>query len=167
MVQIDLMEILQEKNRAKFEMFLRSLENGQVSEEDEADFFKEAPQDWLSDYLDVTFPQKASERVLMVVGSDTLLQKSHDLWGFWDENVHWVFASGTHSVCERVLSCMKSAPGYEAEELMLRRNSRDLLVLWLEKFKSLSEDGERIICEDNSLQELKNLYIEKMITNPY
>ena len=167
MKNTNLLGILKEKNRNKYEQFLQTSDMAKVTAEEELEFFKTAPEDWLADYISVTYPQIASERVLMVTANVEVLKKAYDMWGFWDENIKWLFMSATHNVCIKVLSCMTDNPGYGAEMLMIKRNSRELLQLWLEKFSGLSEDAERLLHEDNSLQELKSLYIEKMITGSY
>ena len=139
------------------------MEIGKISEEEETEFFKLAPDEWKFDYISVSYPQPASERVLMISGSFETLKKSYDLWGFWDENVNWALVSGTHEVCKKIILCMTYRPGTEAEKLMLKRNSRELFTLWLEKYKSLSEDAEKLINEDIKLSQLKNIYIEQQI----
>lgn len=163
MKNTNLLELLKEKNRIDYESFLKTMEIGKISEEEETEFFKLAPDDWKYDYISVSYPQPASERVLMISGSLETLKRSCDLWGFWDENVNWAFLSGTHEVCKKIIACMTSRPSYEAEELMLKRNSRELLSIWLDKYKSLSEDGERLINDDIKLLQLKNIYIEEQI----
>ena len=75
----------------------------------------------------------------------------------------WVLVSGTHEVCKTVISSLKSRPGTEIELLMLKRNSRELLAMWLEKYEYLAEDSERLLHEDSSLFILKNMYIEDQI----
>lgn len=163
MKNTNLLELLKEKNRSDYESFLKTMEIGKISEEEETEFFKSAPDDWKSSYISVSYPQPASERVLMISGSMETLKKSYELWGFWDENVNWAFLSGTHEVCKKIILCMTYRPSTESEILMLKRNSRELLTLWLEKYKSLSEDAEKLINDDIELLLLKNIYIEQQI----
>ncbi|MBQ7304024.1 MAG: hypothetical protein IJW75_03810 [Alphaproteobacteria bacterium] len=51
------------------------MEVGKVTAEEESEFFKTAPDDWIADYISVTYPQPASERILMVSGSEETLKK--------------------------------------------------------------------------------------------
>ncbi len=163
MLNTNLLTILKEKSRINYENFLKTMEVGKVTAEEEAEFFKTAPDDWIADYISVTYPQPASERILMVSGSEETLKKSYDLWGFWDENVNWAFACSTEKVCKRIISCMSYYPGYEAENLMLNRNSNDLLKLWVEKYKTLSEESEKRLHEELKLAGLKESYILSQI----
>lgn len=163
MKAVHFLEILKENDLAKFENFLKNMEIGEVDSKDEVEFFREAPEDWKQKYIEVSYPCPASERVLMVLGEPETLKKSYDLWGFWDENVNWIFVSGTHDVCKKVLTCMTYQPSCEAEILMLKRNSRELLSIWLEKYGSLSEDGEKLLHEESGLQHLKSIYIDEQI----
>ena len=103
----------------------------------------------------------------MISGSVETLKKSYDLWGFWEENVNWAFLSATHEVCKKLITCMTSRPSYEAEKQMLLRNSRELFTMWIEKYKVLSEDAEKLINEDIKLGHLKSIYIEFQINDPF
>ncbi len=158
-----LMALLKEKDLAKFENFLQMMEPGSIASEDEVEFFECAPDEWKLKYLDVSYPGTQAERVMMVKGSPEVLKKSCRLWSFWEDNVKWVLVSGTHEVCKTVISSLNSRPGTEIEILMLKRNSRELLTMWLEKYECLAEDSERLLHEDSSLFILKNMYIEDQI----
>ncbi len=158
-----LMALLKEKDLVRFENFLQTMTPGSIALEDEIEFFKCAPDEWKLKYLDVSYPCIQAERVMMVKGSSEVLKKSCHLWSFWEDNVKWVLVSGTHEVCKTVISSLKSRPGTEIELLMLKRNSRELLAMWLEKYEYLAEDSERLLHEDSSLFILKNMYIEDQI----
>lgn len=163
----NLLAILEEKDHTKFESFIKGMDIGKVTVEEEAQFFKSAPQDWVAEYVCVTYPQVTSERVLMISASAETLKKSYDLWGFWEENVVWAFLSGTHEVCKKLITCMTAKPSYEAEKLMLKRNSRELFTMWIEKYKVLSEDGEKLLHDDIMLAQLKSIYIEYQLNEPF
>ncbi|MBQ8870462.1 MAG: hypothetical protein IJ019_03705 [Alphaproteobacteria bacterium] len=167
MVNTALLAILEEKDHTRFENFIKGMEVGRVTPEEETQFFKTAPDDWLYEYICVSYPQPASERVLMISASVETLKRSYDLWGFWEENVIWAFMAGTHDVCKKVITCMTSRPSYEAEELMLKRNSRELFTMWIEKYKVLSEDAEKLLHDDIKLSQLKSIYIEYQLNEPF
>lgn len=158
-----LMTLLKEKDISEFETFLKTMETSSVAFDDEVEFFKSAPDNWKLKYLDVKYPSSQAERVIMVKCSPDILQKSCSLWGFWEDNVKWALTSAAHEVCKNVISCLGVRPSVEVEILMLKRNSRELLSMWLEKYECLSEDAERLLHEDSSLFILKNMYIEDQI----
>ena len=167
MQNTNLLAILEEKDRAKYEDFLKTMEVGKITSEEELQFFKSAPDDWVYHYICVSYPQPASERVLMISGSAETLKKSHDLWGFWEENVNWAFLSATHEVCKKLINCMTAKPSYEAEELMLKRNSIELFTMWIEKYKVLGEDAERLLHEEIKLSQLKSIYVDFQINRSF
>lgn len=152
-----MISILKEGNYQKFRSLLRS---SAVSEADEVEFFKTAPETWKKLYVRTVWPQPASERCMMVSGDLEVLRLSYEMWGFWQENLLWVFENGTNNACIRVLRCLTSNPGTDVEVAMLHRNNVELLKEWLKKFRSLSEDGEKLLEESVGLQSLKRAYIE-------
>ena len=163
MKNTNLLDILKENDSSKYLQFLQTMDLGKITEEEETEFFKKAPEDWCYNYICVTYPRVSSERCLMLKATSQTLQKSYDLWGFWDENINWMFLSAGHETCKKVLSCITYRPSEEAEVLMLKRNSRELLIMWLNKYHYLSEEGEKLINEDFSLYQLKNFYIGHQI----
>ena len=136
-----LVSILKEDDYQGFRQFLRD-HIGNVSEQEEIEFFKKAPEHWKRAYIKRIWPQPVSERCLMISGGKEALQLLYDMWGFWQENLLWVFENGSVDACLRVLYCLTSNPGEEAEIAMLHRNDVELLREWLKKFRSLSEGGE-------------------------
>ena len=46
---------------------------------------------------------------------------------------------------------------------MIERQNSELFELWIDKFKSLEEDNEKLIHEDASFSNLRNIYIDKSI----
>lgn len=82
------------------------------------------------------------------------------LWGFNEENLLWAFQNLSLRMCEVLINCFEHNPGIEVEQAMLARRSADLLITWLRKFKTLSEEAERLIEENLSYQQLKTVYIE-------
>ena len=163
MKKTNLLAILKEKNFPKYLQFLKTMDIGKITEEEETEFFKTAPEDWRYNYICVTYPRIASEKCLMVNGTLDTLKKSYELWSFWEDNINWLFLSASHETCKKVLSCISHRPSEEAEVLMLKRNSRELLTMWLNKFHNLSDGGEKLINEDFSLYQLKNFYIDQQL----
>lgn len=156
----NLISILKEGDYQKFKSLMLSSGAGSISEHDEVEFFKIAPEAWKKRYVNTIWPQPASERCMMISGSMEVLQLSYSMWGFWQENVLWVFENGSVAACLRVLRCLTSNPGEDVEIAMLHRNDVDLLRSWLEKFHSLREEGERLLAESVGLQSLKSAYID-------
>ena len=97
-----LLNLLKANNWAEFQKFLR-IDVGTVSETEEAEFFKKAPENWKAEYLKSMWPSPAAEKCLMITGSAELLKLSHDNWGFFEENLRWVFEKGSDADCRRVL----------------------------------------------------------------
>lgn len=163
MKKTSLLTILKEKDFPQYLRFIKKMDIGKITEEEETEFFKTAPEDWRYNYICVTYPRVAAEKCLMLNGTLETLKKTYELWGFWEENVNWLFLSAGHETCKKVLSCITNRPSAEAEVLMLKRNSRELLTMWLNKYHCLSDEGEKLINEDFSLYQLKNFYIDQQL----
>lgn len=154
-----LVSILKEGDYQGFRQFLRD-HIGNVSEQEETEFFKKAPEHWKRAYIKRIWPQPVSERCLMISGGKEALQLLYDMWGFWQENLLWVFENGSIGACRRVLSCLREVPTDEVEEAMLKRKDIELLHMWLDKFGELCEDSERMLEEQMCLQSMKTAYID-------
>ncbi len=159
-----LLDILQSKDYEQFKEFMR-VQVGSVTESEETEFCRLAPEEWIRDYISVIYPCPQAERCLMVRASFETLKLSHDNWNFFSENVLWAFESASFVVCKKVLDCLDHKPGDGIEQIMVRRGSSTLFKCWLKKFNSLDEDTERLLEESNSLQPLKMIYIEQQLAS--
>lgn len=157
-----LLDLLKANDWAEFQKFLR-IDVGTVSETEEAEFFKKAPENWKAEYLKSMWPSPAAEKCLMITGSAELLKLSHDNWGFFEENLRWVFEKGSDAACRRVLECLCHMPGDAVEMAMLQRKDKDLMLAWLRKFKELGDESEQLLNESLEFQNLKSVYIDYMI----
>lgn len=157
-----LLNLLKANDWAEFQKFLR-IDVGTVSETEEAEFFKKAPENWKAEYLKSMWPSPAAEKCLMITGSAELLKLSHDNWGFFEENLRWVFEKGSDAACRRVLECLCHMPGDAVEMAMLQRKDKDLMLAWLRKFKELGDESEQLLNESLEFQNLKSVYIDYMI----
>lgn len=163
MKKTDLHKLLQENDYAKFQEFIKSVEIGSVTEDEEREFFRAAPKEWLQDYISRVYPQPSSERVLMVRGTPETLKISEEMWGFWEENILWAFKMSAMPVCKKILDSLSIRPGDEIELAMIKRKSSNLLKLWLEKFHNLGESSEKLIHESSEYFPLKQLYINEQL----
>ncbi len=143
---------------------LKSLKNGfSFSEEEEFYFFKETSKKWQKAYIEIECLFPKTERWLMATASLDLLKKSYEKWGFFEKNLEWVFSQTSETVCQKILSVITNIPGDEVEKAMLQRQDTELLILWLKKFKELSEEAERLLEEKAEYQSLKRVYIDFMV----
>lgn len=155
-----LLNFLKENDEAGFQNFLKSLDIGSVSDNEETQFFRIAPLKWQKAYLYVIYPSPAAERVLMVSGTPEMLEFSQKQWGFFTENVCWALENASNIVCGKVVAALSERPNEAVELAMIKRKNVSLFKLWLEKFKTLSEEAERMLHEHNEFEVLKTAYIE-------
>jgi len=160
----NLLDILQSKDDAQFKEFM-SHQVGSVTESEETEFCRRAPEEWIKDYVSVVYPGPQAERCLMVRASFETLKLSYDNWNFFSENVLWAFENASLMICKKVLDCLDHKPGDGVEQAMVRRESGTLFKCWLKKFNSLDEETERLLEECNSLYSLKMIYIEQQLAS--
>ncbi len=157
----DILEVLAKKDDQAFQALMEKMEVSQLTENEEADFVRKAPPKWLESYFSKVYPYPRSERCLMAnFKYQKVLKICERLWGFNEENLLWAFQNLSLRMCEVLINCFEHNPGIEVEQAMLARRSADLLITWLRKFKTLSEEAERLIEENLSYQQLKTVYIE-------
>lgn len=156
----DLVKITKSHDYREFKEFIRSeYDMANVHEDEEMVFFNDVPKHWQKAYLKVTWPMPRTERLLMNIASQDVLEYSYQKWGFLPGNVVLTFYNAPLQRALMVLKCLKEHPGAEAELAMVRRNNVNLLKAWLEKYHSLSEDSERYLEEHPEVQSLKSEYV--------
>lgn len=162
MKNTNLLEFLEKKDEVGYATFLKSLDIGKVTENEEAEFVRKAPPTWVEAYVMKMYPYPRSERCLMVnLKYREALKICDSFWGLYTENVLWAFQNVSAMACHMLIDCLSSNPGVEVEKAMIARRSTNLLKSWLKKFPVLSEDGERQLHESQSLLPLKLAYMEQ------
>lgn len=158
----NLFEILHQKDFKAFKDFVKSIDIGTLTEEEELLFVQQAPPKWIEEFVSNIYLHPEAERFLMTNPCyDRALNICGQMWEFYTENVLWAFQTGPILLCHKILKGLKTNPGSEVEKAMLKRQSICLFKAWLKKFSQLSEDGERMLEEDNTLMSLKVAYIEQ------
>lgn len=134
-----------------------------VSKEDFEQFYEIAPSNWAMTVLEKTAPS-VEEQVIIVKNQDArVLNFCARLYGIYGKTVSQILRKGSDDDVKRVIAALRSKPSAEVEKELIERSDIDLFELWLNKFKSLEEDNERLICEDISFSHLKNVYIDFII----
>lgn len=156
-----LMQLLRRRNYADFAKAVVYDGLKDVVPAEEVKFFTGAPKSWIAKYLDNRAPSMAGERVLVTKGSMALLEIACATWGLYSENVLEVLKNGSDKMCLLMIENLRFSPGAEAETAMLDRKDPHIFRCWLENFRFLSEDAERLLEERSDLNTLKNMYIEQ------
>lgn len=155
-----LMGFLRQKDYAGFIKYMEDVRPEDISPKDEAAFFRKAPKIWLWSYLQVSSPLPAAERILMTARPLYFVELTCQIWGLYIENTVWAFEEGSDELCSVIIRCLRFVPSVEVEKAMLNRHNERLFRQWLDKFSSLSEEGERMLEEHTDLQTFKSVYIE-------
>lgn len=163
MEEKNILNLLKEQDWEQFTAFVNSEDIALVDDNEEVEFFKIAPEKWQRAYLEKMWPKPKTERCLMVTGNRELLKLTHDNWGFWEENLIWVLQSRPITQCRVILSCLTDNPGEEAEIAMLQRKDTEMLHMWVRKFRSLSDEGEKFL-DSLGLQLMKSEYINIVLS---
>ncbi|MBQ7659321.1 MAG: hypothetical protein IJS26_01060 [Alphaproteobacteria bacterium] len=134
-----------------------------VSKEEFEEFYKIAPSNWAMTVLQQEAPS-VEEQVIIVKNQDArVIDFCARLYGIYGKTVSQILRKGSDEECQKVIAALRSKPSAEVEKELIERGNSDLFELWINKFKSLEEDNERLICEDESLSYLKNVYIDFII----
>jgi len=142
-------------------VFRENLKN--VSKEEFEEFYKIAPSNWAMTVLESTAPSVEEQMIIIKYQDARVLDFCARLYGIYGKTAFKVFQEGSDEECKKLIAALKTKPSAEVERALIDRGDAELFELWLDKFKNLEEDNERLINEELFYAGFKNIYIDYII----
>lgn len=156
-----LMQMLNRNSYSEFTCALALRKEQKFTSQDIRQFLSKAPDSWLYAFLRQYPPSAEEERIIISKRSSVMVDWLQGWWGLCEETERWVFAEQDPELCEKLLNCSGFYPSEGVEKIMLERADLTIFKLWIARFNSLSENGERMLEENGRLSSLKTCYIEQ------
>lgn len=140
--------------------FVHSTAALSITDEDAIRFYENSPEDWKQTLLNIVPPSPEVEKTIIRYGDEETVNLLRIRHGFYPETIEWAMKEGSPDVAEAIVKNLKERLSAVAEELMVRRGEAELFKMYLEKFKYLEDDVEKVLNQDPALNSLLQLYID-------
>jgi len=143
-----------------YETFLQLAQKGKISAQQQLQFYKEAPDLWIQTLINYCPPSQEAEKIVIQRQLSEGIHLISVLYGFDSATLAWVMKDGDDKMVKNVVDCLYNKPSVKIEQLMVRRQDKELLKLWISKFYTLEESTERILHEELELSSMLSYYID-------